>query len=79
MQQGMVERLSTVFGSLHENLQVLHHLLLSAEVAEERGRKAFSNSFSEEDICSCRMSKSSSIIYFFVLFACKVTKKVHSS
>lgn len=37
MQQGMVERLSTVFGSLHEHLQVLHHLLLSAEVTEREG------------------------------------------
>ena len=34
VQQGVVERLATVFGGLNEDLQVLHHLLLTAEVAE---------------------------------------------
>ena len=34
VQQGVVERLAAVFGGLYEHLEVLHHLLLSAEVAE---------------------------------------------
>ena len=34
VQQGMVERFATVLGSLDKHFEVLHHLLLTAEVAE---------------------------------------------
>ena len=34
VQQRMVERFAPVFRRLHEHLQVLHHLLLSAEISE---------------------------------------------
>ena len=34
MQQGVVEGLPTVFGSLNEHLKVLHHLALTAEIGE---------------------------------------------
>ncbi len=36
MQQYVVEWLTTVFGCLDEHLQVLHHLLLTAEVVERQ-------------------------------------------
>ena len=34
VQQGMVERFTAVFGGLYKDLQVLHHLPLSAEIPE---------------------------------------------
>jgi hypothetical protein len=34
VQQHVVEGLATVLGSLNEHLEVLHHLLLSAEITE---------------------------------------------
>ena len=34
MQERMVERLTAILGSLYEDAQVIHHLLLAAEVAE---------------------------------------------
>ena len=36
MEQGVVEGLATILGSLYEYLEILHHLLLSAEVAESQ-------------------------------------------
>ena len=36
VQQGVVERFATVFGSFYEHLEVFHNLLLPAEVAEAK-------------------------------------------
>ena len=36
MQESVVERFATILGSLNEHFQVLHHFLLSAEVAESQ-------------------------------------------
>ena len=36
MQQCVIERLATILGCLDEHLQVLHHLFLSAEIAESQ-------------------------------------------
>ncbi len=40
VEQGMVEGFATVFGSLHKHLQVLHHALLTTEVAEVEGAQS---------------------------------------
>jgi hypothetical protein len=37
MEQGVVEGLATIFGSLDEHLEILYDLLLSTEVAETQG------------------------------------------
>ena len=34
MQQDVVEGLATIFGSFNEHFQILHHLLLTAEIVE---------------------------------------------
>lgn len=34
MQQCMVERFTSIFGSFHKHLKILHHLLLPAEISE---------------------------------------------
>ena len=34
MEQGVVKRLATVFRSVNEHAEVLHHLLLAAEIVE---------------------------------------------
>ena len=36
----MVERLTPIFGSLDEHFKILHHLLLSAKVAETEGAQS---------------------------------------
>ena len=42
MQQDVIQRFATVFGSLDEHLQVLHYLLLTAEVMErQRSQSVF--------------------------------------
>ena len=42
VQQDVIQRFATVFGSLDEHLQVLHYLLLTAEVMErQRSQSVF--------------------------------------
>jgi hypothetical protein len=64
----MVEGFSTELGSLHEYLQVLHHLLLSAEITERQRAERILKVFLRTGELLLSDVK---IFVYHLLFACK--------